>query len=88
MRPSPFRVEGPCVSKSRGMKMLLVLADVEMKRTARKGENTMATKRAGKPERKARDLSVKRLSTKQSERVKGGKRIILFLVPPNEIAAK
>ena len=47
----------------------------------------MARKRAGKPGRKAKDLSVKRLSTKQTEGVKGG-RTVVFIVPPTEIPHK
>jgi hypothetical protein len=51
----------------------------------------MATKRAGKPRRKAKDLPVKRLSPKQTEGVRGGKRDVrnvLFVVPPKELPAK
>ncbi len=68
--------------------MLLVLANGNRNRTARKGESTMATKRAGKPGRKAKDLPVKRLTPKQTESVKGGERIVVFIVPPTEIPHK
>jgi hypothetical protein len=48
----------------------------------------MSRKRAPKPVKKAKDLSAKELNKKQATRVKGGKRIVLFVVPPKEITSK
>lgn len=48
----------------------------------------MARKRAVKLGEKVRDLRAKPLTPNQTRRIKGGKRTVVFLVPPKEIPAK
>ena len=38
--------------------------------------------------KKAKDLPTKELSAKKTERIKGGKRTVVVIVPPKEIPSK